>query len=105
MAAGSDGGGLKSAYELALERLESQGIERPDATALSSETRELMSQARIKAQAKLAEIEIMHGKSLEGIFDPLELEQAGQQYRAERQRIEARRDGEIETLRSAKNDS
>jgi hypothetical protein len=99
MAASSGSDGLKSAYELALERLESQGIDRPDQTALSAETREQMSQTRVKAQAKLAEIEILHRKSLEGIFDPLEIERVEQEYRAERQRIEERRDREIEALR------
>ena len=100
MSENSAGGGLKSAYELALERLDSQGIGRPDETALSSETRQEMSEARVRAQAKLAELEILHGKSLEGIFDPLERERVEQEYRGERQRIEARRDREIESLRS-----
>ena len=92
---------MKSAYELALERLDSQGISRPDTAALSGETREEMSEARVRAQAKLAELEILHGKSLEGIFDPLERERVEQEYRAERQRIETRRDRKIESLRSA----
>jgi hypothetical protein len=100
MAEKSESGGLKSAYELALERLESQGIERPDETALTDETREEVAQVRVKAQAKLAEIEILHRKSLESIFDPLEVERSEQEYRAERQRIEAGRDRKIETLRS-----
>jgi hypothetical protein len=93
-------GGLKSAYELALERLDSQGIDRPDPAALSSETRAEMAERRVRAQAKLAELEILHGKSLEGIFDPLERERVEQEYRVERQRIEARRDREIEKLRA-----
>ncbi len=101
MSGDSAGSGLKSAYELALERLDSQGIGRPDETALSSETRQQVSEARVKAHAKLAEIEILHSKSLEGIFDPLERQRVEQEYRAERQRIEARRDRRIESLRAA----
>jgi len=100
MSGNSAGDGLKSAYELALERLDSQGIGRPDANALSSETREEVSEARVKAQAKLAELEILHYKSLEDIFDPRQRQRVEQEYRAERQRIEARRDRRIESLRS-----
>src|SRR5436305_13070566 len=61
MAADDKGGkntGMKSAYELALERLERQGIERPREESFSDELRAGIAEARRQAEAKLAEIEI-----------------------------------------------
>lgn len=90
---------MKSAYELALERLEKQGIERPREEALDDATRERIAEARSKAQAELAELEIMHrDRSGRGV----DLEAAGEaeeEYLHERRRIEERRDRELEKLR------
>lgn len=91
--------GMKSAYELALERLEGQGIERPDEGALSDEVRERMAEARRKAEAKAAELEILHRDRLAKQPDPAERQKDEENYRRERQRIEERRDREIEKLR------
>lgn len=52
--------GMKSAYEAALERLEGQGIERPREDSLSAEAREQIAEVRRKAEARLAELEILH---------------------------------------------
>jgi hypothetical protein len=92
---------MKTAYELALERMESQGIERPDAQSLSAETREKMAEVRSKAQARLAEIEILHRKASGGGVDPLARERLEGEYRIDRARIEEDRDRALERLRSA----
>lgn len=86
--------GMKSAYELALERLEKQGIERPREDSLSEETREKIAEARRQAEAKLAEVEILHRDKLRG-GDP----EAEEQYRRDRRRIEDDRDRKIDKLR------
>ncbi len=91
--------GMKSAYELALERLEQQGIERPRAESLSDAVREQMAETRRKAEAKLAELEILHRDRVARESDPAERQQAEQQYLRERQRIEEDRDRKIEKLR------
>ncbi len=91
--------GMKSAYELALERLDSQGIERPSEDALSDEVRERMAEARRKAEAKAAELEILHRDRVAKLADPAKREEEEADYRRERQRIEERRDREIEKLR------
>ena len=91
--------GLKSAYELALERMEEAGIERPDTDSLSPEVREQMAEIRQQADAKLAELEILHRDRLAHQGDPVAREQEEQDYRLERRRIEEGRDRKIAKLR------
>jgi hypothetical protein len=90
---------MKSAYEIALERLAEQGVEPPSRETLSDEIREAMEAARTKAEAALAEMEILHHDRLKKILDPSERAEEEQRYLEERSRIEARRDREIESLR------
>ncbi len=91
--------GMKSAYEMALERMESQGIDRPREDAVSDHTRQEIDQARRRAEAKLAELEILHRDRLKKLADPAAREEEEKQYRGERQRIEADRERKIEKLR------
>ena len=95
----NSGSDLKSAYELALERLEGQGIERPREENLDPELRERLGEVRAKAEAKLAELEILHRGRLRKIADPQERAEAEREYVAERRRIEERRDRSLERLR------
>lgn len=89
---------MKSAYELALEKMERQGIEPPREEKFSPEDREAMAEIRRRAEAKLAELEILHRDSL----DPQQPDpKAHENYRAERQRIEDKRDRDIQRLREA----
>jgi hypothetical protein len=90
---------VKSSWELALERLDSTGIGRPRDEAFDAETLAAMDQARQKASAKLAEMEILQRKSLASTQDPEERQQLERDYRAERARVEERREREIEALR------
>jgi hypothetical protein len=91
--------GMKSAYELALERLEKQGIERPREENLSPEAREKVAEIRKKAEAKLAELEILHKDRLKGVYDPAKRQEDEEEYVRERRRIEDDRDRKIEELR------
>lgn len=99
MADNDKGARMKSAYELALERLEKQGIERPREESISAEAREQMAEARRQAEAKLAEIEILHKNRLKTEYDPGKREQEEQDYVLERRRIEEERDRKIAKLR------
>jgi len=101
---GSKTTGMKSAYELALERLESQGIERPREEALSEETRAAVAEARQHAAAKLAEIEILHRDRLQSEYDPAKRSEEEETYLLERRRIEAERDKKIDKLRGERSD-
>ena len=89
--------GMKSAYELALERLEKQGIERPREEGLSDEQKEQVAEIRRQAEARLAELEILHRDSLRK--DPAGRQEAEDNYVRERRRIEDDRDRKIAKLR------
>lgn len=91
--------GMKSAYELALERLEKQGIERPREETFSDELREKIAEARRKAEARLAELEILHNNRLKTVFDPAKRQEEEDEYVRERRRIEDERERKIEELR------
>lgn len=90
---------IKSAYELALERLASQGIEPPREDSLSAETRARIAEARQKTSAKLAELEILHRDALRKAHDPVAREKSEEEYARERRRLEDERDRQVERLR------
>jgi hypothetical protein len=92
--------GVKSAYELALERLESQGIERPREDSLSEDQRGKVADLRRQAEAKLAELEILHRDRLRKLADPEAREKEEEEYVRERRRIEEQRDAKIGKARS-----
>jgi len=92
---------MKSAYELALERLEKQGIERPRESALTDEQRAEVAEIRSQAQARLAELEILHRDRLKKLADPEALQKEEDEYRVERGRIEEQRERKIAKLRAA----
>jgi len=92
---------MRSAYELALERLERQGIERPREESVSDETRRRLGEVRQQAEAKLAELEILHRDRLKSLYDPAKRREEEEEYVRERRRIEADRDRKLEKLRSA----
>ncbi len=90
---------MKSAYELALERMEKQGLEPPREDALTDATRAEIAEARSKAEAQLAQLEILHADP--AAADPATQAQAQERYRADRVRIESERDRAIAKLRGA----
>lgn len=91
--------GMKSAYELALERMEKQGIERPREETFSGEARDQIAEARRKAEARLAELEILHKDRIKAVYDPAKRQEDEEEYVRERRRIEDDRDRKIEELR------
>lgn len=93
--------GMKSAYELALERLEKQGIERPREEGLAGEVKEKVAELRRQAEAKLAELEILHKDRLRKGVDPVKRQEEEEEYVRERRRIEDDRDRKIERLRTS----
>ncbi len=99
MAAKDKTTGMKSAYELALERMEKQGIERPREETFSDEAREQIAEARSKAEASLAELEILHKDRLKTIYDPAKRQEEEEEYLRDRRRIEDQRERKVEELR------
>lgn len=92
---------MKSAYEIALERLEQRGIDRPSEEALSDETRERMAEVKQKAQAAIAQLEILHRGRLAALEEPAARQEEEQNYLSERGRIEDRRDRDLRKLRES----
>ena len=90
---------MKSAYELALERMAERGIEPPDSDAVDESTRREMAAIRQAADAKLAEMEILHRDRLAKTDDPEERRRAEEEYAIDRRRIEEPRDSQISRLR------
>lgn len=91
--------GMKSAYELALERMEKQGIERPREEGLGEEVLQKIAEVRNQAEAKLAEVEILHRDRLRKVYDPAKRQEDEEEYVRERRRIEEDRDRKIAKLR------
>jgi hypothetical protein len=83
---------LRSAYELALERLrEKDRLEGSEPRkALSAAQKREIARLRQEAQAKLAELEILHRDKLaEVAADPEKAREAEEHYRTDRRRVES----------------
>jgi hypothetical protein len=92
--------GMKSAYELALERLESQGIERPSETALTDEQKRAIAEARSLTESKLAELEILHRDKMRKLEDLVKRDEQEEFYRLEKERLGAEGERRVERIRS-----
>ena len=88
---------MKSAYERALEKLESKGIAAPQQDALNENQRRRIEDERSRHQAKLAELEILHPKNLSP--DPANRHREEQNYRAEKRRLSERLESKIVRIR------
>lgn len=91
---------LKSAFELAMDRLKAkdkaEGV--VDAKPLTSAQKKRIAELRSEAQAKLAELEILHRKNLAGTADPAALVKIEENYATDRARVESRRETAIEKI-------
>jgi hypothetical protein len=101
MAANDKAKGMKSAYELALERMESQGIDRPSSTTLTDEVKRAISEARSFTQAKIAELEILHRDQMAKLADPTERMEQEEFYQRERESLTSAGEAKVEKIRSA----
>jgi hypothetical protein len=91
---------IKSAYELALERLEREGIERPREESLSDDARRQVAEIRQQAEARLAELEILHRNRLRTLGDPAARQAEEEDYVRERRRIEDGRERKVARVRA-----
>jgi hypothetical protein len=99
MAKNDRASGMKSAYELALERMEALGVERPSETALSDATKQAIAEARKVTEAKLAELEILHRDKLAKTEEYTKRQEQEEYFRMERERITAEGEAKVERLR------
>ena len=95
---------LKSAFDLAMDRLKArdlaEGVE--EAKPLSKAQKEKIARLRTEAQAKLAELEILHRRNVAGTSDPAILAKIEENYAIYRGRAESRREDEIAKVHKGK---
>jgi len=90
---------LKSAYELAMERLRAKdreaGVDEP--LRLTDDQKETIAELRQTAKAKLAEIEIMHRNQMAAAVagDPEEIAKIEERLRVDRGRVESKLESDI----------
>jgi len=93
---------LKSALELAMERLKKKdadaGIE---PHSLTDAQKAAIAEVRNFYDSKLAEAEVLHQSKLRKTFDPTEHERLEQEYRRDRERLTTERDAKIKKLRES----
>jgi hypothetical protein len=91
---------LKSAVELAMERLRQKDAEAGvSARPLTDQQKASIAEVRNFYEAKLAEIEVLHRSKLRAIADPDARETLEQEYRRDRDRLGSERDSKIEKIR------
>lgn len=91
--------GLKSAFDLAMERMAQRG---EGMEQLSEEKKALLAELSARTKAKTAEIEIMHGKKLAEIRatgDAEKIAQAEEQMRTELRRLKDADENERRRIR------
>lgn len=93
---------LKSAYELAMERLEAKdresGVDAP--RMLSEAQKTQIAELRTEARAHLAQIEILYHDRRSAMQDPLELAQHDEHFTIDRRRIESDTEDKIERIKA-----
>jgi hypothetical protein len=91
---------LKSAYELAMERLnksdEASGIE---SKPLTDAQRSAIAEVRNFYESKLAEQQVLHQSRMRASVDPAQRDTFEDEYRRDRERLTSERDSKIEKLR------
>ena len=91
---------MKSAYELAMERLQKKdadaGVER---RALTDVQKAAIAEIRNFYEAKFAELEVLHQGRLRELVDPAEQDVRMEEYRRDRERLTTERDAKIERAR------
>ena len=97
---GDDKGPLKSAVELAMERLKKKDEESGvTSRALSDADKAAIAEIRNFYDAKLAQEDVLHQSKLRTMFDPAERDVLTGHFRRERERLTSERDAKIEKIR------
>jgi hypothetical protein len=92
--------GPKSAYELAMERLRKKDAESGVVAGPVSDAQKAgIAEVRQVAEARLAELKILHQSALAGTFDPTVREALEAEYRRDVQRVTDDRERKIAKIR------
>jgi len=101
----SEDGPLKSAYELAMERLQTQDREAgvDESRQLTDEQKRTIADLRQTVKAKLAEMEILYGKDRVSVqAEPEKLTEMEERYATDRRRVESSLESAIRRVRQGK---
>jgi hypothetical protein len=93
---------MKSAYELAMDRLRKKDAEEGVTTKpLSDEQKAAIAEVRSLYDAKIAEQDILQQSAMKNLVgaDPAEVDEVGRRFRRERERLASERDSKIEGIR------
>ena len=91
----------KSAYELAMERLQKKDAEAGIVQkTITEDQKAAIAEIRSRYQSKIAELEILHRGNTIAIVDPLALQTAEDEYRRDRERLNNERESKIEAIRA-----
>ena len=94
---------LKSAYELAMERLRAQDKGRRE--PLTDEQKAEIARLRQEAEAKLAEMQILHRDELAAAAeDPAAVQKIEEHYQIDRRRVESNLESSVERVRRVEQD-
>jgi hypothetical protein len=92
--------GPKSAYELAMERLRKKDEEAGDVRGLITDDQKAeIAEVRSRAEARVAELKILHQSKISAIFDPDARELVDAEFRRDIQRVEDDREARIARIR------
>ena len=93
---------LKSALELAMERLHKKDAdEGVESHPLTDAQKAAIAEARNFCEAKMAEQEVLYQSKLRSTVDPAERDALQQAYRRDRERLASDRDAKIKKIRNA----
>ncbi|MGH9314879.1 MAG: hypothetical protein ACRD1S_16980 [Vicinamibacterales bacterium] len=91
---------LKSAYELAMERLKKADADAGvELRRLTDEQKAAIADLRRFYEAKLAEQELLHQSAKRKTFDPEAVAALEEEYRRDRERLVTERDAKLEKIR------
>jgi hypothetical protein len=92
---------LKSALELAMERLAQKDAEAGvQSRPLTAAQKAAIAEVRNRYEAKLAELDVLHQSTLAGTLDPEARALQEQGFRRERERLGSEREAKIAKLRA-----
>ena len=95
--------GPKSAYKLAMERLRKKDAESGEVReSVSDEQKAEIAEVRSRAEARIAELKILHQSKVAGIFDPEARAMVDAELRRDIQRTEEDRETKIERIRGSR---
>jgi len=91
---------MKSAYELAMERLQQKDVDAGiEHTPLTDAQKAAIAEIRSVYESKFAEVQVLHEGKLREMFDPAERDVRMEEYRRDRERLTSERDAKIAKAR------